>query len=106
MFRHCLLATTAVTALAVPGVVAPARAAAGPVPGCLSPSPSACYAPRQFLTAYGIQPLLDHGIDGGGQTALVRVSDRAVRATMADRRVPAEAVSPSVLFTASGGQRR
>jgi subtilase family serine protease len=29
---------------------------------------SLCYAPRQFRIAYGIQPLLDHGIDGRGQT--------------------------------------
>jgi DNA-binding PadR family transcriptional regulator len=27
-----------------------------------------CYAPHQFRVAYGIQPLLDHGIDGRGQT--------------------------------------
>ncbi len=28
----------------------------------------ACYAPRQFRVAYGIQPLLDRGIDGRGVT--------------------------------------
>jgi subtilase family serine protease len=33
---------------------------------CLGPS--TCYTPRQFLVAYGIQPLLDRGIDGHGVT--------------------------------------
>jgi hypothetical protein len=48
--------------------VAPAHAAAGPLADCLTLSPSTCYAPRQFLTAYGIQSLLDHGIDGRGES--------------------------------------
>ena len=30
-----------------------------------------CYAPRQFLTAYGIQPLLDRGITGHGITVVL-----------------------------------
>lgn len=71
MFRRHLLATTAVTALAVLGLVAPAHAAAGPLADCLTLSPSTCYAPRQFLTAYGIQPLLDHGINGRGETIVM-----------------------------------
>jgi subtilase family serine protease len=33
--------------------------------------PPSCYAPRLFLTAYGIQPLLDRGIDGRGETVVV-----------------------------------
>ncbi len=32
---------------------------------------SRCYAPRQFRVAYGIQPLLDKGIDGRGQTVVL-----------------------------------
>ena len=32
---------------------------------------SQCYAPRQFRVAYGIQPLLDHGIDGRGETVVL-----------------------------------
>ena len=32
---------------------------------------SRCHAPRQFRVAYGIQPLLDHGIDGRGQTVVL-----------------------------------
>jgi subtilase family serine protease len=38
------------------------------VASCL---PSSCYAPRLFLTAYGIQPLLAKGIDGRGETVTV-----------------------------------
>ena len=32
---------------------------------------SQCYAPRQFRAAYGIQALLDHGIDGRGETVVL-----------------------------------
>jgi subtilase family serine protease len=32
---------------------------------------SGCYAPRQFLVAYDIQPLLDRGIDGRGVTVVL-----------------------------------
>jgi Transcriptional regulator PadR-like family len=53
--------------------------------GCSSPSPAGptgrvvsdcltharCYAPRQFRVAYGIQPLLDAGVDGRGQTVVL-----------------------------------
>jgi subtilase family serine protease len=31
----------------------------------------ACYSPQQFRVAYGIQPLLDHGIDGRGETVVL-----------------------------------
>jgi subtilase family serine protease len=34
---------------------------------CLLP-PAACYTPAQFRVAYGVQPLLDRGIDGQGET--------------------------------------
>ena len=34
---------------------------------CVLP-PAACYTPSQFRVAYGIQPLLDSGIDGRGET--------------------------------------
>jgi subtilase family serine protease len=37
---------------------------------CLHP-PASCYAPGQFRVAYGIQPLVDHGIDGRGQTIVL-----------------------------------
>jgi subtilase family serine protease len=38
---------------------------------CLVPPASSCYAPRQFRVAYGIQPVLDKGIDGRGETVTV-----------------------------------
>lgn len=34
-------------------------------------SVATCYTPRQLRVAYGIQPLLDRGIDGRGQTVVV-----------------------------------
>jgi subtilase family serine protease len=52
---------------------ATARGTAAP-PGvasdCLLP-PISCYAPALFLVEYGIQPLLDRGIDGRGETVTV-----------------------------------
>jgi subtilase family serine protease len=39
--------------------------------GCLFPPASSCYAPHQFQAAYGIQPVLDSGIDGRGETVTV-----------------------------------
>jgi subtilase family serine protease len=45
-----------------------------PVQDCLLP-PATCYSPAHFRAAYGIQPLLDHGIDGRGTTvALIELS--------------------------------
>ena len=49
------------------GAATPALSA---VSDCLLP-PAACYAPHQFQVAYGIQPLLDRGIDGRGETVTV-----------------------------------
>ena len=52
---------------------APTRAAATPasraVSGCLPQA--SCYAPYLFRVAYGIQPLLEKGTDGRGQTVTV-----------------------------------
>jgi len=49
-----------------------ATPASSPVADCLLPSAS-CYAPHLFRVAYGIQPLLDRGIDGRGETVTVLV---------------------------------
>jgi subtilase family serine protease len=38
---------------------------------CLTQAPPTCYPPRAFDTAYGIQPLLDRGIDGRGVTVVL-----------------------------------
>jgi len=48
---------------------AAARGAATPA-GVVSGCPG-CYAPHLFRVAYGIQPLLDRGIDGRGETVTV-----------------------------------
>ena len=45
-------------------------APAGVVSDCLLP-PVSCYAPALFRVEYGIQPLLDMGIDGRGETVTV-----------------------------------
>ena len=45
-------------------------APAGVVSDCLLP-PVSCYAPALFRVEYGIQPLLDRGIDGRGETVTV-----------------------------------
>jgi subtilase family serine protease len=58
-----LLPSGSATAPATPG--SPGAVAAD----CLTASN--CYAPRQFLVAYGIQPLLDHGITGRGVTVVL-----------------------------------
>jgi subtilase family serine protease len=34
-------------------------------------APATCYAPGQFRVAYGVESLLDHGIDGRGETVVV-----------------------------------
>jgi len=54
------------TATTVPVGSAPSAVASG----CLL-HPGSCYAPQLFRAAYGIQPLLDKGIDGRGETVTV-----------------------------------
>jgi subtilase family serine protease len=46
-----------------------APASSSNLPDCLTASQ--CYAPRQFRVAYGIQPLLDKGISGRGETVVL-----------------------------------
>ena len=53
------------------GKASTAAAAAASAPDCLTKTPPTCYTPRVFLTAYGIQPLLDRGIDGRGVTVVL-----------------------------------
>lgn len=38
---------------------------------CQLTSPAGCYGPDQIRAAYGVQPLLDKGIDGSGQTIVI-----------------------------------
>jgi len=61
---------------------ASASPAARVASSCLLPqAPVSCYAPALFRAEYGIQPLLDSGIDGRGET--VTVLDAAQAATCA-----------------------
>jgi len=54
-----------------PATTAPSGSAlSGVVSGCLPPQAS-CYAPHLFRVAYGIQPLLNRGTDGRGETVTV-----------------------------------
>jgi subtilase family serine protease len=53
----------AATASALPSAAHRATA------GCASAT--TCYTPRQFETAYGILPLLDHGTNGSGETVVL-----------------------------------
>jgi subtilase family serine protease len=70
-------AAVAVLATACSGSSAPSSAGSRPstpasshgLADCLTAS--RCYAPRQFRVAYGIQPLLDAGVDGRGQTVVL-----------------------------------
>ena len=65
--QHLLLAgSTATGGATAPAAASPPGAVAA---DCLTASQ--CYAPRQFLVAYGIQPLLDRGIDGRGVTVVL-----------------------------------
>jgi subtilase family serine protease len=67
--RACL----AVTAL-LAAVGGSAAAASSPTPqGGTSDcdSVTTCYTPGQLRVAYGIQPLIDHGIDGRGETVVI-----------------------------------
>jgi subtilase family serine protease len=50
-----------------PATARPTASALSAASDCLLP-PAACYTPSQFRVAYGIQPLLDRGIDGRGET--------------------------------------
>jgi len=40
----------------------------------------ACYTPQQFRVAYGIQPLLDRGIDGRGETVVLLEQEETLAA--------------------------
>jgi subtilase family serine protease len=71
-----------------PATASPSGAAAT---DCLA-LPSPCYTPQQLRVAYGIQPLLDRGITGRGQTVvLLEFPSPATRSpsAVADTQVPA-----------------
>ena len=65
------VASASTTTTAVSNATAAARGAAGPVFDCLTLASPTCYSPRQFRTAYGIQPLTARGITGRGETVVL-----------------------------------
>ncbi|MGH3204448.1 MAG: S53 family peptidase [Streptosporangiaceae bacterium] len=82
-------------AAATPRATTPALTAAS---DCLLP-PAACFTPAQFRVAYGIQPLLDRGIDGQGETVTDLVP--AVSATPAGSTTVIQAGSTTTAQAAS-----
>jgi subtilase family serine protease len=82
-YRRCRLpATVAAVTLVLAGGCSsatgspPARRSADPtasaaVASCRHEYASACYTPQQLRVAYDIQPLLDRGTDGRGQTVVL-----------------------------------
>ncbi len=68
---------------------------------CLFP-PATCYAPDQYRVAYGIQSLLNSGIDGRGET--VTDLETAVSTTPPPGARPAPSVSGSVRVAGPPGQ--
>ena len=66
-----MLKTLAAGLVAASGLLVPATAGAATATTCLTQTPPSCYTPRAFLTAYGIQPLLDRGLDGRGTTVVL-----------------------------------
>ena len=65
MLKFLIVGATAASLLS-----APTASAAVITANCLE-APASCYAPHQFDVAYGIQPLIDRGIDGRGQTIVL-----------------------------------
>jgi subtilase family serine protease len=65
-----LFAAAGGSAQAAGGASGPAamRTGAGSTADC--DSVTTCYTPQQLQVAYGVRPLLDHGIDGRGQTVV------------------------------------
>lgn len=72
--------------------LASGAAPSAPVPSAatLYCEASPCYTPRQFLAAYGIQPLLDRGIDGRGETVTVLVPATRAHEEASDLRLDLE----------------
>jgi subtilase family serine protease len=66
------LSIAATTTVAAAGSSSVRRPQAGPASGtadCISAK--TCYSPKQFEVAYGVQPLLQRGIDGRGETVVL-----------------------------------
>ena len=69
--HHPSAATRAGATVATTVVTGAAPTVAAPSSTHLSCQRGPCFSPQQYLLAYGIQPLLDNGIDGRGETVTV-----------------------------------
>jgi subtilase family serine protease len=67
--------------------------------GCGSPPSVSCYTPYQFMVAYGIQPLLDKGTDGRGETVTILVPAAPPGARPPSTRVYTNGATPPVTAT-------
>lgn len=65
-----ILAVACALASTVDATADPAASRSGLMINCLQP-PASCYTPHHFRTTYGIQPLLERGLDGRGETVTV-----------------------------------
>jgi subtilase family serine protease len=65
----CLVAAYPAAAAADNTAALAANATLNCAPAGMTPSP--CYSPQAYQAAYGVAPLLSHGIDGRGETVVV-----------------------------------
>jgi subtilase family serine protease len=85
-----------------PATARPTASALSAASDCLFP-PAACYTPSQFRVAYGIQPLLDRGIDGQGETVTDLETVPAL-APPGSHTVIASGSTATIHFTGPSGQ--
>jgi subtilase family serine protease len=69
MALSLVVAASAVAAAGTSSVKRAQAAPTGGTAGCISMN--TCYAPQQLEVAYGVQPLLQRGIDGRGETVVL-----------------------------------
>jgi len=118
-WRACLLTTalllgvasvagcTAISGATAHGTATAASTAApaGVVSDCL-PAPASCYAPALFRVEYGIQPLLDQGIHGRGETVTVVAVAPSFGATAPIVPPPGATAGPHLGVSAASGIRQ
>jgi subtilase family serine protease len=71
VFLAACLAAAYPAAAAARGTSVPVSAGTAPVNCVPGAKPAPCYSPQAYQAAYGIAPLLSHGIDGRGETVVM-----------------------------------
>ena len=70
--RHGAMAPAGGAAALYKAIGSPLAGSTGSVHfGCQTTTPAGCYGPDQIRAAYGIQPLLDNGLNGEGRTIVI-----------------------------------